>query len=157
MSEKKMIPKAECKDRQLYRIFSRNLSFGVYHAETGGFFGLRTKFNDVYVFEEYHRENAAFGTVSPKEELPERLPDEIPNKEYLGSACSRCRKSVEYVKWPEGGQREISVGGKPMMVEGEWQHLEATDCNKVIPMAIGNEKLEKWLHEMIAKYSKGQE
>ena len=64
-----MIPRAECKDRFLYRIHSRNLVFGVFRAATGGFIGLRTKFGSVYAFEEYHWENESFATVRPEELL----------------------------------------------------------------------------------------
>lgn len=60
------IPKDKCKDRKLYRINSRNLTLGVYRSETGGFIGLRTKFDCVYTFEEYHWDNGPpYGTVKP--------------------------------------------------------------------------------------------
>lgn len=73
-----MIPLGECKNRVLYRIKSRNLSFGVFCQETGGFIGLHEKFGYVYIFEEYHRDSGQpLGTVTPLEELPETLPTEI--------------------------------------------------------------------------------
>jgi hypothetical protein len=125
------IPKAECKDRKLYRIKSRNLLFGVYRAETGGFLGLREKFGSVYVFEEYHWENKAFATVRPQEELPVELPAEIPLAETLGTICTGCKKPVDYIHWPEGGEREIEYAPESFQkVKGQWKHLVETDCKK---------------------------
>lgn len=59
-----------CKDGYLYYIHSRNLSFGVFRKETQGFIGIRMKFYDRYLFEEYHWDTGSpFGTVKPKEKL----------------------------------------------------------------------------------------
>jgi hypothetical protein len=60
----------DCKDGGLYRIWSRNLRFGVYRKETRGFVGIREKFGHLYLFEEYHWDNGPpFGTVKPREFL----------------------------------------------------------------------------------------
>jgi hypothetical protein len=60
----------QCKSGYLYRIFSRNLSFGVFIEKTAGFIGIRQKFGYEYLFVEYHRDlNNRCATVSPKEEL----------------------------------------------------------------------------------------
>jgi len=76
------VPKAECKDRRLYRIQSRNLRLGVFKAASGGFLGLRTKFGSTYVFEEFHWDNGEpYGTVLPQEELLEELPAGVSNEE----------------------------------------------------------------------------
>jgi hypothetical protein len=148
-----MIPKAECKDRRLYRIRSRNLAFGVYRAESGGFLGLREKFGQVYVFEEYHWENEAFAMVKPIEALPETLPLDIQNEETLGTVCSHCDVPSEYVRWPEGGEREVVLpDGGTMSVPGEWRHLGETTCTKVSAVAKGNRPLHEWLLAMGAKY-----
>lgn len=64
------IPLAECQDGGLYRIFSRNLRFGVFVQEQQGFIGIRCKFDSYYLFTEYHWETGApFGTVNPKQFL----------------------------------------------------------------------------------------
>lgn len=148
-----MIPKSECRDRVLYRIRSRNLVLGVYRAESGGFLGLRTKFGQVYVFEEYHWENESYATVKPLEELPETLPPEIPNEEGLGTVCSFCDVPCAYVNWPEGGEREITLPtGGTMRVPGEWRHLGPTDCTKVSAVGKANTALHEWLLSMGAKY-----
>jgi hypothetical protein len=149
-----MIPKAECKDRRLYRIKSRNLVLGVYRVESGGFLGLREKFGQVYVFEEYHWENESYATVQPFEELPETLPLDIPNEESLGTVCSFCDVPCAYVRWPEGGTREVVLpDGGTINVPGKWQHVGVTDCKK--PSAVGkaNRALHEWLLVMEAKYT----
>jgi len=148
-----MIPQKECKNRKLYRIRSRNLSFGVYNEETGGFLGLREKFGDVYVFEEYHWDTGApHGTVSPKEELPETLPDNIPLAESIGTVCANCSKKVEYAPWP-GGDKEITLSdGSKMTTGGRWVHLEETPCQKIMGAAKENKPLYDWLVEMEKKY-----
>jgi hypothetical protein len=152
--EPTMIAKADCKHRQLYRIHSRNLLIGVYNEPTGGFLGLRTKFGHVYVFEEYHWENEAFATVQPKEELPERLPDEIEPTEDLGTYCRACKADIKYVRFPDG-EREITLKtGGTMMVPGSLVHPEGNPCQEILATNKYNQPLEDWLHEMEKKYVK---
>jgi len=50
------MPMAVMQDRRIYRIRSRNLVVGAWRAETQGFIGIREKFGDLYLFEEYHSE-----------------------------------------------------------------------------------------------------
>lgn len=147
-----MIPKSNCKDRQLYRIHSRNLKFGVFRESTGGFLGLRTKFGSAYIFEEYHWENEAFATVQPQEELPEVLPSEIELADGLGSFCLHCDKKCKYIDFPNGSQ-EVFVKGKSLMVEGKWEHIEETDCQDVKSYYKSNKPLYNWLIEMEKKYN----
>lgn len=60
----------ECRGGYLYLISSRNLVLGVYNEQTKGFSGIRTKFGNRYVFEEYHWDfDDTFGTVKPIKEL----------------------------------------------------------------------------------------
>lgn len=149
-----MIFKLECKNRKLYRIHSRNLCFGVYREETGGFIGLREKFGSVYLFEEYHYDNGPpFGTVKPEEELPEELPQRIVAEVSLGSECQRCGKSCKYEIFPDKKSREkkLKYGGT-ILVPGEWKHLEDTGCVEVFPMERGNPRLYEWLYAMEKKY-----
>lgn len=146
------ITKEECKDRFLYRIRSRNLAFGVYRAATGGFTGLRTKFDSVYAFEEYHWDNGPpFGTVKPLEML-EELPSEIVLDTDLGSACYNCGKLCTYVNFPDGPQLKTYSNGEVINSRGEWRHTDHSECTKVMPINVSNEALEKWLHEMESKY-----
>lgn len=72
--EEKMdyIAMQDCKGGVLYRIDSRNLYTGVYDEVTQGFTGIRTKFGDRYLFEEYHWDKGMpFGTVKPIEPICE--------------------------------------------------------------------------------------
>jgi hypothetical protein len=79
-----MIPREECEDRRLYLIRSRNLLVGAFRAETGGFIGIREKFHDLYLFEEYHRDNGPpYGTVAPVEALDAWVPEDVPLSEFL--------------------------------------------------------------------------
>ncbi len=71
------VPMSKCKKGFLYRIHSRNLSFGVYDGE-GGFVGIRVKFGQSYLFTEFHWDRGApYGTVKPLEEVCP-LPSDIP-------------------------------------------------------------------------------
>lgn len=65
-----MIPLTQCRHRYLYRIGSRNLSLGVFDRGQNGFVGIREKFDDLYLFVEYHWDcGPPYGTVNPLEEL----------------------------------------------------------------------------------------
>jgi hypothetical protein len=67
---KRYIPLEECKDGYLYRISSRNLSLGVYSAAIKSFYGIRTKFGDRFIDDEYHWDlGSPFGTCKPRQEL----------------------------------------------------------------------------------------
>jgi hypothetical protein len=148
-----MIPKSECVNRTLYRIHSRNLTHGVYRAETGGFLGLREKLGSIYVFEEYHLDNGPYSTVHPLEALPEVLPPEIQLVDGLGTECLTCGVSSSYVRWPEGGKREVTLKrGGTMQVAGLWTHLAETGCDDVRPVGVTNAALHAWLEAMEKKY-----
>jgi hypothetical protein len=149
-----MIPLADCKDRRVYRLQSRNLDFGVFRAATGGFIGLREKFGDRYLFEELHRGDGG-GTASPLEELAEELPVEIPLREGLGSVCQTCGVACDYVRWPEGGEREIALeSGGTMKVPGQWQHLQATECVKVRAVGKSNTAFFDWLDAVEKRHAR---
>lgn len=60
----------DCKPGHVYRISSRNLSFGVFNPADNGFIGIRNKFGHTYLFTEYHWDTGEpFGTVCPIEEV----------------------------------------------------------------------------------------
>ena len=153
-----MIPKTKCKDRFLYRIHSRNLLFGVFREETGGFIGLRTKFGSVYAFEEYHWDNGEpYGTVNP-EELLEELPVDIKLDTDLGSFCGNCQKDCAYVIFSDGPKDKTFTRHDgttyTMSLPGEWKHNEPGNCQEVKSFTKSNKPLEQWLHEMEAKYGR---
>jgi hypothetical protein len=61
------IPLDECVDHGLYRLLSRNLSYGVFRKDCNGFVGLRNKFGLEYLSVEYHRDiGLPLGSASPK-------------------------------------------------------------------------------------------
>ncbi len=92
------IPLADCKHGHLYRISSRNLSFGVFDSESQGFIGIRGKFHDRFLFTEYHWDTGPpFGTVRPQEELV-RVPDDIEVCEGKGSVDQKTRRPVSFDK-----------------------------------------------------------
>lgn len=120
MSEKKYIPLEECKDRYVYRIRSRNLRVGVFCKATNGFVGIRLKFGRLFLFEEYHYDTGApYGTVWPLEELFE-LPEEISNRENLGTIDRRTGRKIifddtlekPWWKYEDSGEvdRDIQAG-----------------------------------------------
>lgn len=93
----------DCKERFLYKIFSRNLSYGVYDGNSG-FIGIRNKFGMDYLFTEYHWDTGPpFGTVHPKEEICE-VPKNIQCKEYDGWK----RDNIELFDWLMAKVKEIS-------------------------------------------------
>lgn len=152
-----MIPKSECKHGYLYRIHSRNLILGVFNELTGGFIGLRSKFGDIYAFEEFHWDNGPpYGTVKPIEEL-EKLPEGIEVEESLGSFCGNCKMDCTYVPFPDGPREKTfqrSDGTSyTSNISGEWKHNEPGDCLEVLSYNKRNDVLEKWLAEMKVKYS----
>ena len=64
------IPIEKCKDGWLYKIDARNSNLGIYNAERKTFYISRFKFNDNYLFEEYHWDTGEpYGTAKPLEEL----------------------------------------------------------------------------------------
>lgn len=72
------IPLAECKHRHVYSLRSRNLAVGVFNALSRSFYGIREKFGDLFLFDEYHKEmGPPFGTATPLEEIS-TLPESIP-------------------------------------------------------------------------------
>ncbi len=152
-----MIPKKDCKDRHLYKIRSRNLAFGIYREETGGFIGIRSKFGSEYLFEEYHRDNGApYGTVTPQAELTDVLPAEISMK--MGdSVCHSCDREVGYIPWPEGGSREVAISDNTKIkVTGQWQHIDdkQAPCMKIDPIHKENAALRNWLEDAINRFYK---
>jgi len=89
------IPLIECKKGYLYRINSRNLSFGVYDGK-GGFIGIREKFGGHYLFTEFHWDQGPpYGTVRPVQEI-EKIPENIEVKEGLGTVDSATNRQIHW-------------------------------------------------------------
>ena len=95
----------DCKHRRLYRIYSRNLSFGIFNEKAKGFIGIREKFGNLYLFTEYHWDTGPpFGTVHPKEEL-ELLPEEIECRESFDTIDGKTDRPIKFDKPRKDGGR----------------------------------------------------
>lgn len=67
-----MIHKGDLVPRGIYRVYSRNLVVGVWDGtdDPCGFVGIRRKFNEEFLFTEYHWEDGPpYGTVKPTDLL----------------------------------------------------------------------------------------
>ena len=130
------IPLDDCKDRFLYQINSRNLSYGVYNEETKGFVGIRNKFGNNYLFTEYHYDTGSpFGTVFPKKELI-KIPDDLSTCTNLGVIDDKSKRSIKFDK-------PIFEGGKG------WFYQDTGESDKNIsPISIDNDKLFEFLKGM---------
>lgn len=82
------IPVADCIAGHVYTLWSRNLKLGVFrinHRFGPGFIGIRTKFGDRFLFEEYHWDSGPpYGTANPLVDLGP-IPAGIWLQESLGS------------------------------------------------------------------------
>ena len=135
-----MIAMVDCQDRRLYRLRSRNLRFGVYREISGGFLGLRSKFERMFLDEENHYEAPHYATAQPIEAL-EMLPADIENDVCLGpkqglASCVTCGAIVYFAP-----------------IRNAWQHHRTpTLCRNPTPPVTRNKPLHEWLLQMEAKY-----
>jgi hypothetical protein len=136
---KKRIPLEECKHGFLYRIWSRNLAFGVFNEDTKGFVGIREKFGSEYLFEEYHYDTGPpFGTVLPKF-VVEKCPHED-LRESGDTIDSKTRRPVKFDK-------PIKDGGRG------WYFLDTDEASEeIMAVAECNQKLFDWLNEREKAY-----
>lgn len=127
-----MIPLAELKVGTVYKLNSRNLDFGVFTGR--GFIGIRTKFGNRYLFEEYERSTSDhFGTATALEVIG-LISGCVVIKESLGTQCGVCSKAVNFDDRRAQGYR--------------WQHDDkSTHVEAIDPVSIGNEALLKALEE----------
>lgn len=85
---------SECKYGHLYRIWSRNLSLGVFDGKDG-FIGIREKFDHYYLDREFHWDTGPpYGTTRPYEDLG-RIPTMLDIAESLGSHCGICLHPIQ--------------------------------------------------------------
>lgn len=152
MADEPRIAVGECKRRHVYRIHSRNLSFGVFAPEKeNGFIGIREKFGRLYLFTEHHHDNGPpFGTVSPVEDLG---PLEDPNLRLVAgfpTVCGYCGERLEYVE-VDGGVKKGDT-----TYRGEWQHLTGDgSCNEPRPEGHMNRLLYQALEKIEQSHGTG--
>ena len=127
------VPLNQCKDRFLYHIISRNLSYGIYDEKNKGFIGIRHKFGYDYLFTEYHYDiGPPFGTVKPQTELI-KIPDDLDLRESFDTIDSKSKRFVDFDK-------PIKEGGKG------WFYSDTGESDKNInPIRINNDKLFEYL------------
>jgi hypothetical protein len=147
----------QCKRGFLYKIHSRNLRLGVYDGEEG-FIGIRTKFNQKYLFTEMHWQTGPpYGTVKPLEELcqlPRNIPCHTDDVHAYGSS--------DYAIDPETGEdrpvlrRNLRVGepvhGRRQGFVDEWAGTAERLPDRLYPFIKGNNLLFKWLEEKEKEY-----
>ena len=139
-----MIALPNCKDRFLYKINSRNLSYGVFDLSTNGFIGIREKFGSRYLFTEYHWDTGApYGTVSPEYVL-DMLPEDIPCTESLGIIDTITnRPLVTIFEYDDAGK----LITKRFYTDTE-PYEEIPKDQIVHGLVVNNKKLFAWLNDM---------
>jgi len=133
-----MIPVSDLKKGHLYRLTSRNLSFGVWDGKNG-FIGIRTKFQDRYLDQEIHWDlSNHFGTAKPLEDLGMFCE----NPWYIGN-------TYDYItKRDVAFDRPVSEGGKG------WYFLDTGESSEGIrPVSRSNRKLFTDLDEFLKRSS----
>lgn len=145
------IPRVECKKGFLYKLHARNLDIGVFDGK--GFIGIRQKFNDRFLFTEYHWDDGApYGTAKPLQELQEVSKD-IPITE-----CKKHSSGTDWAKDPTTGlvrpvirrdlKPEEAQHGKRQDFVDEWADTKERLPDNLFPYYQTNECLFKWLNEI---------
>ena len=106
------IPLKECKHGYLYRIDSRNLTYGVYNKPKKGFAGIRTKFSERFVFTEYHWDTGEpFGTVKPIKCIEKCLIENL--NDWIEIDRKHVKNNEKLMKWLElttsGGNKRSKI------------------------------------------------
>lgn len=131
-------------DRGVYELRSRNLVLGAYREETRGFIGIREKFGDHYLFEEYDRATGGLlGTATATRFTGILVPEDIllAERGEPEVVCSECRREVGWTAYDDGRSG------------GWWLHAEdATTCwemggqdNCGVPVGVANTALLDFL------------
>ena len=138
-----MIKLKDCRHGYAYELSSRNLLVGVFNKKTKGFMGIREKFGDYFLFEEFHRDTGApYGTVTPLKKLKKCPLDDL--RSHCDTICGNCKGLIEYQK---------ARNGAPW--QEFWLHV-GKDCGNVQPWSQKNTKLFKWLKPIEAPIRKAQ-
>lgn len=149
------LPKMEdCIARRLYKIDCRNLSYGVWNGKDG-FIGIRTKFNQKYLFTEYHWDTGEpYGTVFEAIDTGIDVPDKIELKER-GPIVDKITQRLVAQK-PQQLNIPISVATGIFMPSNNndayaWYFLDTGECSKHIrPVSSQNQQLFDWITEIIS-------
>ena len=101
----------ECVTRRLYKIKSRNLTYGVYNGNEG-FLGIRFKMGGQFLFTEFHWDQGPpYGTVYGVEDTGIDLPEDIELKETVSLPDNRFSSYAPLYEWlKEQGGEPTDVG-----------------------------------------------
>lgn len=146
------IPLDQLEDGRVYKVTSRNLVVGAWRARTRSFIGLREKFDNRFLFEEFHYDNGPpFGTAWATQAsnittaIPERYWD--PAK---GDALRRLLMPLHFDILEEGRQRFA-------------QAVEEAEILKWRPQTYAEHKREvaidavrQWRREIVAEVPPGE-
>jgi hypothetical protein len=142
-----MINLTECKKRRVYKLISRNLSFGVFDGETR-FVGIRTKFGRRMLDAEDHWDTGhPFGTAQPDEDTGIVIPEEI--------SLHLCENEGIPIDKATGRDvvfdRPVSKGGKGWFFKDTGEQSE-----NICPIAFENRKLLEFLEKIEKKNLQNQ-
>ena len=134
----------ECKKRRVYKIHSRNLSFGVFDGESG-FIGIREKFGNRSLFREFHWDNGPpFGTVRPLEDTGIDIPEEIDLSEFADQRRTKDAETGRYVDF----DIPVSQGGKG------WYFIDTKESDlNIRPTVFPNKNLFDFLQQIENDYT----
>lgn len=134
------IPLHECYKGYVYKLNSRNLSYGVFDGQDG-FIGIREKFDSKFLFKEYHYDSPAFATAKPILQI-EKIPGWIEIREQLATVCGDCGRLI----------KAIPIGDTPIPVK--WEHVPLGNINvdysncRIHPVSLEN----SYLFDFLKKY-----
>lgn len=128
-----IIPMEKLITGRVYKIWCRNLLFGVYDGH-GGFIGIRTKFDSRFLDTEYHWDKSVHhGTVSKIVDTGVDVPTGIEIKTSLGSIDDVTKRMVDFDK-------PVVDGGRG------WYFLDTGESSKDIrSYRLDNKKLFNFL------------
>jgi len=134
-----MISLSECKKRRVYKLHSRNLSFGVFDGDTG-FIGIRTKFGSRFMDTEYHWDTGPpFGTAHPDEDTGIDVPEEIILHVYDNEGNPADKITGRNVAF----DKPITEGGKG------WFFKDTGESSmNIFPIVFNNKRLFEFLEKI---------
>ena len=126
---KTSIPVHECKHGGLYKLHSRNLTFGVYEEKSKGFVGIREKFGHKFLFTEFHYDNGPpYGTAVPLEFI-----EMCPVQDLRETIGVIDKKTERFLEHQEGGKG--------------WQYVDTKEkyIPDTFPLSLDNKELFDYL------------
>ena len=139
-----MIGLTQCKKRRVYKLISRNLSFGVFDGKTR-FIGIRTKFGRRFLDTEDHWDTGhPFGTARPEEDIGIVVPEEIILHMFENEGIPMDKITGRDVSF----DKSVSEGGKG------WFFKDTGESNvNISPIIFENRKLFTFLEKIELRMS----